>query len=45
MTVKAKTGTASLQRKEPKPKTTSIGAGLHSRPERKGKKRYKGQGR
>jgi hypothetical protein len=30
---------------ESKPKTTSIGHGLHSRPNRRGKKKYRGQGR
>jgi|TARA_R100000479_G_scaffold97243_1_gene48149 hypothetical protein len=28
-----------------RPKTTSIGNGRHSRPERKGKKKYRGQGK
>tara|TARA_R100000995_G_C3358736_1_gene66380 strand:+ start:265 stop:396 length:132 start_codon:yes stop_codon:yes gene_type:complete len=28
-----------------KPKTTAIGNGRHSRPERKGKKKYRGQGK
>jgi hypothetical protein len=28
-----------------KPKTTSIGNGLNSRPGRKGKKKYRGQGK
>jgi hypothetical protein len=43
MAVKAKVGTGTL-RKVAKPKTTSIGHGLHSRPQRKGKKKYRGQG-
>jgi hypothetical protein len=30
---------------ESKPKTTSIGHGTMSRPERRGKKRYRGQGK
>lgn len=45
MAVKSKTGTAALQRKEAKPKTTSIGQGLMSRPRRKGRKKLRGQGR
>ncbi len=32
-------------RLEPKPKTTSIGQGRNSRPERRGKKRLRGQGK
>jgi hypothetical protein len=32
-------------RLESKPKTTSIGHGLNSRPNRRGKKRYRGQGK
>jgi len=36
----------SIQNKiESKPKTTSIGHGVNSRPERRGKKAYRGQGR
>jgi len=34
-----------LNKIESKPKTTSIGHGTNSRPERRGKKRYKGQGK
>lgn len=46
MAVRAKTGTAALQRKESKPKTTSIGQGLHSRPRRRNqRKKLRGQGR
>lgn len=30
---------------ESKPKTTSIGHGLHSRPRRRGQKPYRGQGK
>ena len=45
MAVKSKSGVASLQRKDPKPKTTSIGQGLQSRPRRRGRKKLRGQGR
>jgi hypothetical protein len=33
------------QQIEPKPKTTSIGHSVLSRPRRRGKKRYRGQGK
>lgn len=42
---KAKAGLSGTLRKEPVPKTTSIGHGLRSRPQRRGKKPYRGQGR
>jgi hypothetical protein len=45
MAVKAKAGLSGTIRKEPVPKTTSIGHGLRSRPRRRGRKRYRGQGR
>jgi hypothetical protein len=46
MAVRSKTGTSPLQRKEPKPKTTSIGQGLMSRPRRRNnRKKLRGQGR
>jgi hypothetical protein len=45
MAVKSKTSLGRVDHKEGKPKTTSIGHGRNSRPERKGKKRYRGQGR
>jgi hypothetical protein len=44
MAVKSKTGTASIQRKEPICKRTRQGAGRGSRP-KCGKKAYRGQGR
>lgn len=45
MVVKSKTALGRFEHKPGKPKTTSIGHGQRSRPERKGKKRYRGQGR
>lgn len=47
MAVKSKGGNAGLKREhEPgRPKTTSIGQGLNSRPRRKGKKPMRGQGK
>jgi len=36
---------SNVEKIESKPKTTSIGHGLRSRPERRGKKRYRGQGK
>jgi hypothetical protein len=45
MAVKAKAGLSGTIRKEPVPKTTSIGQGARSRPRRRGKKAWRGQGR
>jgi len=45
MAVKAKTGTGRLEHQAGRPKTTSQGYGQHSRPRRRGKKPYVGQGR
>lgn len=47
MAVKTKGGNAALKRlhQPGPPKTTSIGQGQHSRPRRKGKKPFRGQGR
>lgn len=45
MAARAKTGSAGTIRKEPVPKTTSIGQGTRSRPERRGRKRLRGQGK
>jgi hypothetical protein len=45
MAVKAKTGLSGTIRKEPVPKTTSIGQGQRSRPKRRGRKKTRGQGR
>jgi len=42
---KAKSGASGTLRKEPKPKTTSIGLGQQSRPQRRGRKKLRGQGR
>jgi len=47
MAVKSKIGTSGSKRDiiEPRPKTTSIGYGINSRPRRRGKKPLRGQGR
>jgi hypothetical protein len=45
MAVKAKAGLSGTIRKDPTPKTTSQGYGRHSRPQRRGKKVSRGQGR
>ena len=45
MAVKAKAGLSGTIRKEPVPKTTSIGQGARSRPHRRGRKKLRGQGR
>jgi hypothetical protein len=47
MAVKSKGGSAALKREHTPgaPKTTSIGQGAHSRPQRRGKKKTVGQGR
>jgi hypothetical protein len=45
MTVKAKVGTARIDHQPGPPKTTRQGFGQHSRPQRRGKKRLRGQGR
>lgn len=42
---KAKAGLSGTVRKQPVPKTTSIGQGSRSRPERRGHKKLRGQGR
>lgn len=42
---KARAGLSGTIRKEPTPKTTSIGHGQHSRPRRRGRKPLRGQGR
>jgi hypothetical protein len=43
MAVRAKVGLSGTIRKEPKPKTTSIGMGRSSRPRRRGKKNCAGK--
>jgi hypothetical protein len=45
MAVKAKTGTGRLEHQGSRPKTTSQGMGQNSRPQRRGKKKLRGQGR
>lgn len=45
MAVKSKTGVASIEYRPGPLKTTRQGYGQHSRPRRRGKKPYKGQGR
>lgn len=47
MAVKTKGGSGALKRehKAGPPKLTSIGQGQHSRPQRRGKKKTRGQGR
>ena len=45
MTVRSKTGTASVEHEAGKPKTTSQGYGQRSRPRRRGKKPLRGQGK
>jgi hypothetical protein len=45
MAVKAKTGTGRLDHQAGPPKTTRQGYGQHSRPNRRGKKPLRGQGR
>ena len=45
MAVKSKTALGRVEHKSGRPKTTSIGQGLNSRPQRKGKKKLRGQGR
>jgi hypothetical protein len=45
MAVKSKIGTGRIEHKPGPPKTTSIGQGQHSRPERRGKKKSRGQGK
>lgn len=45
MAVKSKVGTAKVEFKSGPPKTTSQGMGQHSRPQRKGKKPMRGQGK
>ena len=45
MAVKSKTALGRVEHKPGRPKTTSIGNGTNSRPQRKGKKAYRGQGR
>lgn len=45
MAVKSKIGTARIEHKPGPPKTTSIGQGQNSRPERRGKKKSRGQGK
>jgi hypothetical protein len=45
MAVRAKAGLSGTIRKEPVPKTTSIGQGKRSRPQRRGRKKLRGQGR
>lgn len=45
MAVKSKVGTARIEHQPGKPKTTSIGQGQYSRPQRRGKKAMRGQGR
>lgn len=44
MAVKSKIGTARIEHQPGRPKTTSQGQGQHSRPERRGKKKMRGQG-
>lgn len=43
--MKSKTALGRIDHKEGRPKTTSIGQGRNSRPNRKGKKKQRGQGR
>ena len=47
MAVKTRGGSAALKREHQPaaPKLTSIGQGQHSRPQRRGKKKRRGQGR
>jgi hypothetical protein len=45
MAAKAKAGLSGTIRKEPVPKTTSIGQDARSRPKRRGRKKLRGQGR
>lgn len=45
MAVKSKVGTARVEHKAGPPKLTSQGQGQHSRPQRKGRKKLRGQGR
>ena len=44
MAVKSKTGAHHIEHRPGRPKTTAQGQGQHSRPERKGKKKNRGQG-
>jgi hypothetical protein len=48
MATKSKTGISGLRQltfKPGPPKSTSIGDGQHSKPRRRGRKKYRGQGR
>jgi hypothetical protein len=45
MAVKSKVGAARIEHQPGPPKTTSQGQGKQSRPERKGRKKLRGQGK
>jgi len=45
MSVKINTNLCRVEHKAGRPKTTSIGQGLNSRPRRRGKKKTRGQGK
>jgi hypothetical protein len=45
MTVRAKAGASHITHQPGPPKTTSIGQGKRSRPRRKGRKPFRGQGK
>jgi hypothetical protein len=45
MATKAKTGTGRLEHQSGRPKTTKQGYGQNSRPNKRGKKKLRGQGR